>query len=81
MVQVTLSSAMRSAAGGQGQVEVEAATLRELLDNLAAAYPGLKPQLQQGVSVAIDGMVYNDSWFQPIAPESEVVLLPRIAGG
>ncbi len=81
MVQVTLSSAMRSAAGGHSQVEVEAASLRELLDNLAAAYPGLKPQLERGVSVAIDGMVYNDSWFQPIAPESEVVLLPRIAGG
>jgi hypothetical protein len=31
--------------------------------------------------VAIDGRIYNDSWFQPIQPDSEVVLLARLKGG
>jgi hypothetical protein len=29
----------------------------------------------------VDGRVYNDSWFQPIAEDSEVVLLKRLKGG
>jgi hypothetical protein len=33
------------------------------------------------VSVSIDGRIYTDSWFQPIEPDSEVVLLPRLVGG
>ena len=52
-----------------------------LLTRLAENYPGMQPQLDRGVSVSIDGRIFNDSWFQPIKPDSEVVLLPRIVGG
>ena len=38
-------------------------------------------ELERGVSVSIDGRVYNDSWFTPIKPDSEVVLLKRLKGG
>jgi hypothetical protein len=31
--------------------------------------------------VAIDGQIYQDALFQPITPESEVFILPQIAGG
>jgi hypothetical protein len=31
--------------------------------------------------VAIDGQIYQDALLQPIAPDSEVFLLPQIAGG
>jgi hypothetical protein len=31
--------------------------------------------------VAIDGQIYQDALFQPIAADSEVFLLPQIAGG
>ena len=64
----------------RAEVEVEAKTLRELLDRLAEAYPGIRPQIDRGISVVIDGLVYNDSWFTPVRPDSEVVLLPRIVG-
>ena len=81
MVRVAIWGSLRAATGGRGEVEVEAANLRELLDRLAEAYPGIRPQIDRGVSVVIDGLVYNDSWFTPVRPDSEVVLLPRIVGG
>ena len=81
MVKVRIWGSLASATDDQTEVEIEAATLRELLDGLAEAYPGLRPQLDRGVSVSIDGRIYNDSWFQPIRPDSEVVLLRRLKGG
>ena len=81
MVKVAIWGSLRSATGGQAEVEVDAKTLRELLDRLAEDYPAMKPQIDRGVSISIDGLVYNDSWFTPIRPDSEVVLLPRIVGG
>lgn len=81
MVQVEIWGSMRSATGGEATVEVEARTIRELLDRLAERHPGLRPQLDKGVSVSIDGQIYRDAWFKKIEPESEVVLLPRLAGG
>lgn len=81
MVQVTIWGSLSDFTEGRREVEIDAANLRELLDGLADAYPGLKPQLDRGVSVSIDGRIYNDSWFQPIAPDSEVVLLARLKGG
>jgi molybdopterin converting factor small subunit len=81
MVKIAIWGSLRAATGGRAEVEVAAGTLRELLDRLAEAYPGLRPQIERGVSISIDGLVYNDSWFTPVKPDSEVVLLPRIVGG
>ena len=60
---------------------IEAATVRELLTRLGETYPGLKPQLERGVSVAIDGVIYRDGWLERLKPDSEVFLLPRMTGG
>lgn len=81
MVKVAIWGSLRAATDGQAEVEVEAGTLRELLDRLAESYPAIQPQIDRGVSISIDGLVYNDSWFAPVRPDSEVVLLPRIVGG
>jgi len=81
MVKVRIWGSLQWATDDQAEVEVEAGTLRELLDGLAEQYPALRPQLDRGVSVAIDGKVYNDSWFTPIHEDSEVVLLARLRGG
>ncbi len=81
MVKVRIWGSLQWATDDRAEVEIEADTLRELLDGLAERYPALRPQLERGVSVAIDGKVYNDSWFTPISPDSEVVLLARLRGG
>ena len=81
MVKVRVWGSLAEFTEGQTEVEIKADTLRDLLDGLAGTYPGLRPQLERGISVAIDGRVYNDSWFTPISEDSEVVLLRRLKGG
>jgi len=41
----------------------------------------MEPHLLEGIGVAIDGVIYQDAWLQSIPPESEVILMPQIAGG
>jgi hypothetical protein len=43
--------------------------------------PELRPLLARGVAVAIDGQIYREAWFQPVRPDSEVYILPKMAGG
>jgi hypothetical protein len=55
--------------------------VKQLFQQLAELHPGIAPHLGEGVAVAIDGQIYQDALFQAIAPDSEVFLLPQIAGG
>jgi molybdopterin synthase sulfur carrier subunit len=81
MPRVTLSGPMKMAAGGLGACDIEARTIHELLERLGEAHPKLKPHFERGVAVAVDGEIYRDDWFRPLSPDSEVVVLPRMAGG
>lgn len=81
MVEVTLWGSVGSAAGGNKKVEVEARNIRELFAKLAAEYPGLEPLIDNGIAVAIDGVIYRDTWSKELPEEAEIVLLPRLAGG
>lgn len=81
MVSVKLWGSLRDLAEGQETVEVEASNFKELLDALVAKYPALKPQIDRGVSLAVDGLVYRNSWFTEVKPDSEVVLMPYMKGG
>ncbi|NJO31903.1 MAG: hypothetical protein HC869_00965 [Rhodospirillales bacterium] len=53
--------------------------VRELLNRLGEAYPGLKPQLARGVSVAIVGVIFRDGWQEP--PRQSSVLAAADGGG
>jgi molybdopterin synthase sulfur carrier subunit len=81
MVQVTLSGSLKVAAGGRADFEVEAENIHQLLTRLGKDHPKLKPMLDRGVAVSIDGQIYRDDWFRPIPPGAEVFILPRMAGG
>ena len=81
MVAVTLWGSLRGFTAGRATVEVEARNFKELLDGLVAQYPGLKPQIERGVSLAVDGRIYREAWFTEIRPDSEVVLMPYMQGG
>ncbi len=81
MPRVVLVGNLKRYTGGETELELEAGTVRQLFRELGERYPKLKPHLEAGVAVAIDGQIYQDAWLEPIPSESEVHLLPQIAGG
>jgi molybdopterin converting factor small subunit len=81
MLQVSLTGSLRSAVGGAEVVEIEAATIRELMTKIVERYPKMVQHLDSGIAVAINGEIYRDNWEVKIPADSEVFLLPRIPGG
>ena len=81
MVEVNLWSGLGRVTGDQLVVEVEGATVGELLDGLVAAHPGLKPFIEAGVSVAVDGEIITGNRHAPVPEGAEVYLLQRLKGG
>lgn len=80
-MQVSLNGALRSGVGGAASIEIEAATIAELLGKLKERYPDMSTHLDKGIAVAIDGVVFRDDWTQKIPAGAEVFLMPRIEGG
>ena len=81
MAHVVLSGTLKQLAGGVSEIEIEARDVRQLLRALGERYPALGPHLDSGYAVAIDGEIFQDAWFAPIGPDSEVHLVPAIRGG
>jgi molybdopterin synthase sulfur carrier subunit len=80
-MQVSLSGPLRDAVDGLASVDIEASTIRELITRMIDRYPKLESHMDEGIAVAINGTIYRDSWQTPIPEDSEVYVLPRIAGG
>jgi molybdopterin synthase sulfur carrier subunit len=87
MAVVWIPSLLRDLTGGQGQVEVAGKTVREVIEALDDAYPGLKARLCDGdrldptISVSVDGKIAPLRLLAPVGEESEVHFLPAVAGG
>jgi len=81
MVAVNLWSGLRVFADGAASVEVEATTVGEALEGLAAKHPGLAPMLEDDVSVVVDGRVIVSGRTEPLSETSEVWLMQRLRGG
>ena len=62
-------------------VEVEAASVRQLLGELDQRFPGIVADLESGMSVAINGDIVADALYEPLPPDAEVHFLPPISGG
>ena len=81
MVKVKIWGSLQNLADGSDCLSVPGSNFKEVIDNISLKYPGLKPQIRRGISLAIDGKIYKDSWFTPIEEDSEVVLMPYMQGG
>jgi molybdopterin converting factor small subunit len=81
MAHVTLTGNLRQFTGGIAELDIDAATVNQLFRRLGREYPALAPHLGQGLAVAIDGQIYQDALLQEIGTDSEVHILPQIAGG
>jgi molybdopterin converting factor small subunit len=81
MARVVLIGNLAQLTGGVAEFQLSATSVKQLFQQLAELHPALGPHLEEGVAVAIDGQIYQDSLFEPIGPDSEVFILPQIAGG
>ena len=81
MARVVLVGNLAQLTGGVAEFQLSATSVRQLFQQLAERYPEIEPHLREGVAVAVDGQIFQDSLFEPIGPDSEVFLLPQIAGG
>ena len=81
MVRVKIWGSLRALVDGRAYLEVDAKTLKDVIDEIEKNEPALRPQLQRGVSFSVDGLIYSDSWCVPLSGDEEVVMLPRLVGG
>lgn len=81
MAHVTLIGNLGQFTGGEREFDIEAASVLQLFRALGERHPGLAPHLERGLAVAIDGQIYQDAVLERIGPDSEVHILPQIAGG
>lgn len=87
MATVFIPSMLRPLAGDHETLEVGGATVREIIENLAASYPELasrlleRGQLRRNISVAIDGEISTLGLLDRLDENSEVHFIPAISGG
>jgi len=87
MAMVFIPALMRPVAGGKDRVEIEGRTLREIVDNLEKAYPGMKAllvadgQIQDGIALAVNGEPSEVGLMMEVPEGGEVQIMPAIAGG
>jgi molybdopterin converting factor small subunit len=89
MAHIRIPPVLRPEAGGQRQVDVEAATVREALDSLVGTYPSLEARVREGdgiptfLNVFVDGEDVRllGGLDAAVQPGSTILLLPAVAGG
>lgn len=78
---------LRDLTGGQAQLEIPAGTVREAIDALEHAFPGIKArlcrdeELSPALQVTVDGVLSHRGIRAKVSPTSEVHFLPAIGGG
>jgi len=88
MAVVWIPSLLQRLTDGQDKVRVSGATLRQVINSLDEAHPGMKERLvdeegrfQEGIAIAIDGEVTNLGLLERVGEDSEVHIIPAIGGG
>jgi sulfur-carrier protein len=81
MARVVLVGNLAQLTGGVAEFHLSATSVKQLFRQLSELHPAIGPHLEEGVAVAIDGQIYQDAIFQEIGADSEVFVLPQIAGG
>jgi len=79
---VRIPPTLRTETAGEREVIVEGETVRDLLDDLTARFPGLQGQLEYAnVYVGGEDIRTREGFETPVAEGDTVILLPAMAGG
>ncbi len=87
MPTVFIPAPLRELTGGVTQLEIEAASVREVVEQLDARFPGVKARLCDGdelataLQVSIDDQISSRGLATKLRSDSEVHFLPAIGGG
>lgn len=87
MAVVQIPSLLRNLTAGRSEVRASGRTLRQVVDALETDYPGIKERLVEDgairpeLSFAVDGEIAPLGLLQPVAENSEVVIVPAVSGG
>jgi sulfur-carrier protein len=81
MARVVLVGNLAQVTGGVAEFQLSVTSVQQPFRQLSELHPAIAPHLESGVAVAIDGQIFQDSLLEPIGADSEVYLLPQIAGG
>jgi molybdopterin synthase sulfur carrier subunit len=87
MPQVWIPSPWRDLTAGSEKVFVSGLSIRQVVDNLEASFPGLRSRLCDGdqikkyIAVVVNGVTSYEGLRQSVAEDSEIHILPVIRGG
>jgi sulfur-carrier protein len=87
MATVWIPSLLRELAGNRETVTVDGSNVREIIESLEQAYPGIRTRLcdanglRPGLAVVVDTQIARQGLLQPVGEKSEVHFLPAISGG
>lgn len=80
MATIYFSSGLTPYTDGVESLTVDAPRVHELLSVVLERFPALREPISI-MAIAVDGHVHLHADFVPLAPHSEVHLVPRITGG
>ncbi|MGI8840915.1 MAG: MoaD/ThiS family protein [Caulobacteraceae bacterium] len=78
---IAAGSGFRRFTGGAAAFDVEALTVGRMIAELDARFPGFGDHIAGRMAIAIDGEIHQDADGAPLAPGSDIYLVPRIGGG
>ncbi|MBX7220486.1 MAG: MoaD/ThiS family protein [Blastocatellia bacterium] len=87
---ITIPTLLRSLTGGLETVELEAATVLEVVENLDAQYPGFRAricetngELRRFINFYLNGedVRFLDNLATRLPEQAEIAIIPAIAGG
>jgi MoaD family protein len=89
-LKVVIPTPLRKFTSGAETVEVEASTVKEVLDNLDSRYPGFRSSvcdesgsLRRFINIYLDGedVRFLENLATPVTDGAEIAIVPAISGG
>jgi molybdopterin converting factor small subunit len=86
-IRIQIPASLRRLTGGVQEVRSQATSVRALVDELEARFPGLRARLcdgdrlKSGVAVAVNSRISATGLTTALPDGAEVTFLPAVAGG